>query len=161
MGQYKTLKEIRKIFIDDVVEPEFRNFSPSDCWVVMKRRLNTDSGEYVTESSLNMNLYLILSKILEEGYSSEPALRLYELCVTAGQGSSSVLETCYLKDKNDSDSCWIQYEGPFVKGAKISNCMPSVQPLALESISIITELARKNDLNKLLEIKNYLVYFKD
>jgi hypothetical protein len=111
-----------------------------------------------------MNLYTILRPILEQGSPVPYIARLYELCVTAGQGSHSALDSCYLNTENASDSCWVQYEGPFVLGSdknKIASSTPTVQSLALESISIITELARKNDIGKLIEVKNYLIYFQE
>jgi hypothetical protein len=163
MAQHRSLKEIRELF-KDIVEPEFIKFPPNDCWVVMQRKLNTESGEFTTESSLKMNLYSIMRSIVEAGNYFPYISRLYECCVTAGKGSSNDLDSCYLSKEHASDSCWIQYEGPFALGSdrnKIANSTPTVQSLALESISIITELARKNDLEKLIEVKNYLIYFQD
>jgi hypothetical protein len=163
MGKDKSLKEVRELF-QDTVEPEFIKFSPNDCWIVSQRKYDVNSEEYFTESFLKMNLYSMLRPILEQGSPASYITRLYELCVTAGQGSHSALNSCYLNTENASDSCWIQYEGPFVLGNdknKIANSTPTVQSLALESISIITELARKNDLDKLLEVKNYLIYFQE
>ncbi len=163
MGKYKSLKEVRELF-QDIVESELIKFSPDDCWVVIQRKYDIDSAEYLTESTLKMNLYSILRLLLEQGSPVSYITRLYEHCVTAGQGSHSALDLCYLKTENASDSCWIQYEGPFGLGNgqnRFANSTPTVQSLALESISIITELARKNDLDKLIEVKNYLIYFQN
>jgi hypothetical protein len=163
MAQHRSLKEIRELF-KDIVEPEFIMFPPNDCWVVIQRKINVESGEFTTESSLKMNLHSIMRPIVEAGNYFHYISRLYECCVTAGQGSSNDLDSCYLSKEHASDSCWIQYEGPFILGKdrnKILTSSPTAQSLALESISIITQIARNNDRDKLNEIKNYLVYFQD
>ena len=155
MSSYKSLKELKELF-NNFVDSEFINYPPNHSWMVQRDSYDSDTSEIISSNfSGNMTLYSILAPIIENGY--ETPYQLYESCVSRGEGFSDELTAICGGGDQSISSFSIKYVGPLgPETEKIQNITETAQSLALESISIITKITERNEVDKLYEIRSYL-----
>lgn len=161
MSSPKSLIEIKES-LKSLIDPKYMFFDPSHIWMV---EIFNDDGVVIRRNKTT-TLYCIIGQIYyyyfytyEESNEFPKHLDfLFEECVSTGF-SDLQYDDSFVKSFRESGASYyaISYQGkPRFNEDHIQNCSVTAQSLALESISIIAEFARRDEVDELYEIKEYL-----
>jgi hypothetical protein len=139
MSSYKSLREIREL-LDGYVEPDLINYPPNHGWIINQY----DSEWQLTSSSNRMTLYHALIYVADFDYLVP--YELYEYCVSEGHAWA--------------DNQHIVYDSPLGPGTGIKllqNDVLTPNPLELECIFLIKQLAEIGGFDELKDIRYHLL----
>ena len=161
MNSQKSFVEIRES-LKSLVEPKHIIFNPSHSWMV---EVLNSNGEIIGQNKIT-TLYCIIGKIYdflvyssnETGELPNFLYTLFEECISTGF-SDLQQHPVFLDPRPENDTVYwtINYQGkPRLNDDNIQDGSITAQSLALESISMIIELAKRNEVSELHDIKENL-----